>query len=226
MARKAEKKMNFDFLFMLKALYEALGAVPFSLAIAFGAVIIGVITGFPIALVRFYKVPVAGPVFSIVVTVAKGLPGILVYFMLFVIFSASGNMSPAVVTLLGISMGSAIESSEAFRGALESIDKSQFDAAHSIGHTEPDIFLRVLIPQFIPVCLPVMSGVVIHAIKALPVAVMIGLNDILNTALSAAVINYRYLEAYIAAAIIFWGIFIVVEKTFLVLEKKFRTVKA
>jgi L-cystine transport system permease protein len=142
--------------------------------------------------------------------------------MLFVLLAQERSFPVALITLIGITIGTSTEMSEMFRGALESIDKSQFDAARSIGHREWSIFFRIVLPQMIPVCIPVASGVVIHAIKALPVAVMIGLRDILNTALSAAVINYRYLESYAAAALIFWTVFIIVEKLFLIIEKQFR----
>jgi L-cystine transport system permease protein len=156
------------------------------------------------------------------ITVMKGMPDILVILMLFVILSQIPKFPVAIITLIAISLSATTESSEMFRGALESIGKSQFDAARSIGHGEAAIFFRIVLPQMIPVCIPVASGVVIHAIKALPVAVLIGLRDILNTAISAAVINYRFLESYVAAALIFWAIFIIVEKSFLYIEKRFR----
>ncbi|MDR1257192.1 MAG: ABC transporter permease subunit [Spirochaetaceae bacterium] len=217
--------MDFSIPFMFQAMVEAAGAIPRSLAIAFSAVLSGLLLGLPIALARFYRIAVAGRIAHALITVTKGLPTLLVYFMLFVIMSREGNIPVEIITLLGITVGTATEISEAIRGGLESIEKSQFDAAVSIGHTGPHTFFRVVLPQLVPVCVPVMSGVVIHAIKALPVAVMIGLQDILNTAVAAAVINYRYLESYIAAALIFWAIFIIVEKTFSVIEKKFKQVK-
>jgi L-cystine transport system permease protein len=210
---------------MFQALLEASTAIPRSLAIAFCAVLLGLLAGPAIALVRFYRVPVLGRAGQVLITIVKGLPTVLVYFMLFVILSPRGDVPVELITLLGITIGASVEISEAVRGALESVEKSQFDAALSIGHTGPAILFRVVLPQIVPVCVPVMSGVVIHAIKALPVAVMIGLHDILSVALQAAVINYRYLESYIAAALIFWAIFIIVEKSFLLVEKKFSHVK-
>ncbi|MDR0556887.1 MAG: ABC transporter permease subunit [Treponema sp.] len=217
--------MDFNIPFMFQAIKEASAAIPHSLAIAFAAVLLGLLLGLIIALVRFYKVPVAGDIARIAITITKGLPTVLVYFMLFVILSQKGGIPVEIITLLGITIGASTEMSEAFRGGLESIEKSQFDAALSIGHTGAYTFFRIVLPQIIPVCIPVMSGVVIHAIKALPVAGMIGLRDILNTAVAAAVINYRYLESYIAAALIFWAIFIVVEKAFSMIEKKFKQIK-
>jgi L-cystine transport system permease protein len=207
---------------MFKAMAEASTAIPYSLLIAFSSVFAGMVFGLPLALIRFYRVPVFHVVTTIWITIAKALPNILVYFILFALLAQARSFPAALITVIGITLATSTEMSEMFRGALESVDKSQFDAARSIGHGEADIFFRIALPQMIPVCVPVASGVVIHAIKALPVAALIGLSDILNTALSAAVINYRYLESYIAAALIFWAIFIIVERSFLIVEKRFR----
>ncbi|MDR1421126.1 MAG: ABC transporter permease subunit [Treponema sp.] len=214
--------MDFDLVFMFKAMAEAGTAIPFSLLIAFSAVLAGIIFGLPVALVRFYRIPVANIVTTAWIAVMKGMPDILIILVLFVILSRIPKFPVAIITFIAISLSAMTESSEMFRGALESIDKSQFDAARSVGHGEAAVFFRVVLPQMVPVCVPVASGVVIHAIKALPIAVLIGLRDILNTALSAAVINYRYLESYVAAALVFWAIFIIVEKSFLIVEKRFR----
>ncbi|MDR0550587.1 MAG: ABC transporter permease subunit [Spirochaetaceae bacterium] len=214
--------MNFDIAFMFRAMLEAGAEIPRSLLIAFSAVLLGIAAGLPAALARFYRVPVLRSVLGAWTTVTKGLPNILVYFMLFVLLSQKSGFPVELITLIGISIGAFTEMTEVFRGALESVEKCQFDAARSMAFPEHKTFFRVVLPQIVPVCLPMASGVVIHAIKALPVAMMIGMRDILNAALSAAVINYRYLESYIAAALIFWGIFIVVERTFLYIEKRYR----
>jgi L-cystine transport system permease protein len=50
---------------------------------------------------------------------------------------------------------------------------------------------------------------------------IIGVSDILNTALQEATINYRYLEAYFAAGLIYWSVCIAVERLFLYIEKRF-----
>jgi L-cystine transport system permease protein len=91
-----------------------------------------------------------------------------------------------------------------------------------VGHTPAAALFRIILPQMVPISLPVMSGVIVQAIKAVPIAILIGVNDILNTAISEAVINYRYLESYVAAALIFWAIFIVVERSFLLIERHYK----
>ncbi|MDR2483682.1 MAG: ABC transporter permease subunit [Treponema sp.] len=214
--------MDVDVRFLLHTIVAAAAAVPRSLGIAFAAIGIGLILGFPIALTRFYRVRALAAFFKLAVTVVKGLPVILLYLAFFTIMAKRPGVPAEFSAVMAISIGATVSISEIFRGALESIEKSQFDAAASIGHSPAAAFIRIIAPQLIPAALPVMSGVVIQTIKAVPVAVIIGVTDILNTAISEAVINYRYLEAYFAAAIIFWAIFIAVEQLFALIEKRFQ----
>jgi ABC-type amino acid transport system permease subunit len=111
---------------------------------------------------------------------------------------------------------------EVFRGALESVNRNQFDAAYSVGHTGKAALVRIIVPQIIPVIIPPSGNICIQMLKAVPVASLIGVNDILNTCLLEATINYRYLESYFAAGLIFWVLFIIVERIFCRIETHYK----
>lgn len=214
--------MNFSLSFFFEAMLAASTAIPRSLGIAGAALLLGLLLGMPMALVRFYRVPYLAPLFKLFVTIAKGLPQYLLFLSLFVMLSAIPGVTPNYVAIVAMSFVSVTRMSEMFRGTLESVDKAQFDAAYSIGHPAPTTFFRIVLPQIVSVSLPMMGNVIIWTLKGIPVASMIGVNDVLSTAISAAVVNYRYLEAYFAAGVIFWALFVIVEKASGVLEDRFK----
>ncbi|MDR2842875.1 MAG: ABC transporter permease subunit [Spirochaetaceae bacterium] len=213
--------MSFDFPFMLQVFFVALGAVPLSLGIAFFALIVGMILGTIIALIRFYRVPFFSVLCKGIITIIQGIPVILLYLSFFLLFMSTPNIPSAAVASLALILPATARISEVIRGALQSISRSQFDAAYAIGHTEKALFFRIILPQLIPVSIPLIGNVSIQMIKAVPIATLIGVNDILNTALLEATVNYRYLESYIAAGLIFWGLFIIIENFFSRIEKHF-----
>jgi L-cystine transport system permease protein len=43
--------------------------------------------------------------------------------------------------------------------------------------------------------------------------------DVMNAAVIAASTNYRFLEAYVAAALIYWALCVIIERVFIALEK-------
>jgi L-cystine transport system permease protein len=215
---------DFSFPFMFQTITVALGAIPRSLAIAFQAVGVGIVFGFPIALLRFFNVKFVARALKWMITIFKGIPIVLLFLVIYLILASGAGgtkVSSMMVAVIALSLPASIGMSDIFRGALESIDKSQFDAAFAIGHTNSAMFLRIILPQMVPVSLPMTGNVCIGMIKAVAVATIIGVADILNTALMEATINYRYLEAYFAAALIYWGVCILVERLFLHIERQF-----
>jgi L-cystine transport system permease protein len=214
--------MDFSFSFMIKALLVGLTAVPRSLFVALTAVAVGVVIGMLIAVLRFYRVAFFAPALKLVVTIIQGIPIILFFFMFFIVFTSVPDMSLVAISTLALVPTVSIRLSEVFRGALLSIDKAQFDAGYSIGHSEAAVFFRIILPQIVPVSIPSVINIVIQMLKAVPTAMLIGLNDILNTALLEATVNYRYLEAYLAAGVIFWALFILIEQASGRIEEHFK----
>ncbi|MDR3171485.1 MAG: ABC transporter permease subunit [Treponema sp.] len=216
--------MDFSFSFFLEALAAGLSAVPRSLFVALSAVAVGIVFGMGIAILRFYQVMFVEPVLKLLVTIVQGIPIILFYFVFYLFFVDFPAMPLVYIASLSLVPPASIRLSEVFRGALLSIDKSQFDAAYAIGHSEAAVFFRIILPQLVPVSIPPAINIVIQMLKSVPIAMLIGLNDILNTALLEATVNYRYLEAYFAAALIFWGLFIVIERASGQIEEHFKSV--
>jgi L-cystine transport system permease protein len=70
----------------------------------------------------------------------------------------------------------------------------------------------VLLPQAIPVSLPMFSNLLINLIKASALGSMVSVVDVFAAAKITAQQNYRFLEAYIAVAIIYWALSFLIEK--------------
>ncbi|MDR0637934.1 MAG: ABC transporter permease subunit [Spirochaetaceae bacterium] len=211
--------MDFDVVFFGEALLAAVRAVPRALFMVFCTLVFGTVLGTPVALVRFYHVPYLAAFFEGLFTVLRGIPYLIFLLTFYLVFGRYPDLDILFVAILAIGLCYSVQISESIRGALESIGREQFDAAYAVGHTGAQAFGRIILPQLIPAALPPLSNVFIWILKSLPAASMIGVNDILNSALSEATINYRYLEAYLAAGLIFWVLFIIAERIFLAIEK-------
>jgi L-cystine transport system permease protein len=220
--------MDFDFVFFLQAVWAAVRAVPRALVMVMLSLLLGLVLGVPVALVRVYRVRFLATFFKGFHTVLRGIPYMIFLLLFYLFFAQYPKLDIMFVAVLAIGLNYSVQIAEAVRGALESIGREQFDAAYSVGHTGGTVFTRIVLPQLIPAVLPPLSNIFIWTLKALPAASLIGVNDILNSALSEATINYRYLEAYLAAGLLFWLIFIIAERIFLLIEKNIlsKTTKA
>ena len=226
--------MSFKFEVMIQSLQVASQYIGTTLFMAITAIIIGVILGLGIALIRLYRIKGLSQFFQVVVTLLKGIPMVLIILALYLIaskqfdvWSESMNWSLRFrdfnmvwIAISALSLLATINSSEIFRGAFAAIKKGQFDAAKSMGMTNLQTIRRVLLPQAIPISLPMFSNLLISLIKASSLASMVSVVDVFAAAKITAQQNYLFLEAYVAVAVIYWGISLVIEKGAQMLEQR------
>ena len=226
--------MSFKFEVMIQSLQVASQYIGTTLFMAITAIIIGVILGLGIALIRLYRIKGLSQFFQVVVTLLKGIPMVLIILALYLIaskqfdvWSESMNWSLRFrdfnmvwIAISALSLLATINSSEIFRGAFAAIKKGQFDAAKSMGMTNLQTIRRVLLPQAIPISLPMFSNLLISLVKASSLASMVSVVDVFAAAKITAQQNYRFLEAYVAVVVIYWGISLVIEKGAQMLEQR------
>jgi L-cystine transport system permease protein len=218
---------------MITALKTAAGKIPVTLEIAIMPLLIGVVFALGIALARFFRVPVLAVILRWLVSIVKGIPVVLLLLVFYVISAyfydpvmrALGlgrtfkGLDKALIAIAALSVYAAVGLSEAFRGALASVQKGQFDAAYAAGLTKAQTLFRIVFPQALPASLPVVCNILIALTKAAALASMVSVVDVMSAAVITAGGNYRFLEAYVAAALIYWGLCLIIERGFLVLER-------
>lgn len=137
---------------------------------------------------------------------AKGIP------------SPTANIPAIFYALLAFSINSSASVAEAFRSALEAIEPGQHEACKSIGMTELQTMAHVILPQAMVGACPNLVNLFIGNIKASSLAYMITVCEMMGMAINAASAAYYYLEVYLIAAVIYWVLCMVLEKSFWKLE--------
>jgi len=227
--------MSFDFEFFISALYEAIVYTPNTLMMAALPLAIGVVVGLGIAISRVFDLRVLAAISQVYVVIVKGVP---ITLMLFIFYFFMTRVFDSVadyygwpiherdfdfiwVAIAALSFWAIGNISEVFRGALKSVGNGQLEAAYSIGLTRWQAFFRILFPQALPVSLPMLCNIFIGLVKGSSIAFLVSAVDLLNAALIKATGNYRYLEAYFAAALVYWVINATIEQLSVGLEKRF-----
>lgn len=227
--------MQIDFSAILAAFEAAVPFIPVTLRLAYIPLFIGIVLGFIVAIIRYYSVPVISKVLSGLVTVGKGIPVVLSLMVAYLLFSdlfdqvatslhwaiRFSDINREYIGIFVLSISATISLSEIFRGALSSIPKDQWDAAASIGLTQVQTIRRVVFPQLLPITLPMISNQLIVLVKASSLVSLVSVVDVLNGALITATTSYTFLESYIAAALIYWGLSIVIEQVSVLIERNY-----
>lgn len=232
--------MNFDIQTMIETVFIVFRAVPRTMLVALVILILGILFGGVLALVKMKRIPVLTQVINVFISYARGVPLIV---HLFVINASLPNGMSTLLGYAGIQMQphefpslvvvlftyvfleAAIES-ENIRGAFQSVDPMQMEAGKSIGFTRRQNLERVIVPQAMAVALPMFLNAFLKIIKALSLAFTVGAIDIMAQARYAAALSSRYLESYVAAALVYWLICGVLLVVFNKVERRFQVGRA
>lgn len=217
-------------LYILEVIPELVKYLPVTLGMVIGTVFFGGIWGFVLALAKVKRRPVTKALASGYTYVTRCVPPIV---MLFVIFYGLPELLASVgININGFSNGFfvivsfsilyAATISEVFRSAYLAIDKGQREAAVSIGLTEAQAFRRIVLPQSIVVAIPNFTNSLVNLMKEGALAYTIGLIDIVgqgNRIIGRNQGAYT-LEVYLALAILYWIMTVVIQKVFGAIEKR------
>lgn len=227
---------SYDFTFVLTSLGKIVPALPTTLLLAFLPLVIGMVLGVPAAVARRFQVPVLAAFLQKAANILKGIPSILLvllvnYLVLKPIDFLAQYYDWAVplqqldkfwIGVIALSFYALVSLTESVLSALNGVDAGQYEAAFSVGLTKRKTLFRIVLPQAVPIALPLLCNNIISLLKATSVVYLISVNDILGAAINSAAINFRYLEAYIAAALVYWALCAAIEGMFALLEKQVR----
>ena len=106
----------------------------------------------------------------------------------------------AMITI-GLHFGTYL--SEVYRGALEGVPKSQWEACRALNFSAIYTYKRIIFPQAFPIAIPGMGNYLVGIFKDTPLLSTIGVAELFHAATSVGGEHYRYLEPYTMVGIIF-----------------------
>ncbi len=218
-------------IFILEVIPVLLPYLLVTISIMIGTVLFGGILGLILAKAKVQKRRIPKRLADTYIGILRCTPSIVLLFIIFyglpelleAVFGWNINdYNKGIFVVITFTLIFAATMAEVMRTAYESIDKGQHEAAVSVGLTELQAFYRILLPQGIVVALPNFSNSLIGLMKEGTLAYTIGLIDIMGKGQLVIGNNYGSyaLETYIALAIIYWGMTIIIEKTFAGIETK------
>lgn len=227
-------KNVFDPKYIVEFIPKLVEALPVTLLMTAVAMVGGLLLGFIVAIIKMKKVPVLKQICALYVSFMRGTPLLVQLFLsyyglpilLAVVNEEFGvninvNQVPAIIfVFIAFTLNEAAYLSETIRAAILSIDKNEIEAAMSLGMTNFQTMIRVTLPQALLVALPILGNTLISLLKNTSLAFTVAVQDIMGAAKVASGRNLRYFEVYIAAAIVYWAVCLIIEFATKKLENK------
>ncbi|MBT3789004.1 MAG: amino acid ABC transporter permease [Alphaproteobacteria bacterium] len=162
---------------------------------------------------RFYvEIVRAVPILVLILWVYYGMPQLA---------GIAINVFWAGVIALALS-DSAFEA-EIFRAGIQSVNKGQYEAAHTISLNYPDTMRFVILPQAIRRVLPALGNQLVYMLKMSSLVSVIGMQELTRKANELVVTEYRPLEVYTILVLEYLVLILVVSAGVRWLENRMKT---
>ena len=214
---------------------ELFFATLMTIAVAFTAMLIGFLLASIFVSFKLSKNKFLNIIGASYTTVFRGVPELLVIYLFFFggsgavmyvakIFGYDGYIEVNAFITGAVSIGiiSGAYSTEVFRGAIESIDRGQFDASKVLGFKKNTYYYKVIIPQMLRLALPNINNVWQITLKDTALISVTGLVEIMRQSYIAAGSTRDPLFFYSFAAVLYLFLTFLSMQIFNKLEKKFK----
>ena len=195
---------------------ELFRATLMTIAVSITAMIIGFSFAAIFTPLKLSKYKSLNLIANIYTTVIRGVPELLVIYLFF--FGGSGaimfvasmfgyneyiEINAFITGSFAIGIISGAYSTEVFRGAIQSIDKGQFEAAKVLGFSKFKRFYKIILPQMLRLAIPNLSNVWQITLKDTSLISVTGLVEIMRQSYIAAGSTRDPLFFYSFAAVLY-----------------------
>lgn len=226
--------MNFDWKFARQTIVIALKGLPVTLEIVLIIFSLSFFFGFLLAVGRQAKKSALAKILSVYVSFVRGTPFMVQTYLFFIAIPTAiqkyffdNNINFNVNAIGGFWYAYALLffyftalMSEMFRAGINAVSKGQLEAAYSIGLTKAQAYCRIIFPQVVEHCLPVLCTYATGIVKMSSLAFVFGVPEITALAKTNASRNLGYVEAYFVIAFFYITLNIGIEWAFKYFEKR------
>lgn len=163
------------------------------------AFVLGGAAGFIVMLGRISKRKWLSNLTMVYVQIVQGTPLLIQMFILYYGLGVFGiNVSPLIAAGLGMMVYSSAYLGEIWRGCVESIARTQFEAAECIGLSRWQTLLDVILPQAMKIATPPTVGFLVQLIKNTSLASVVGFLELTR---ASQIINNSLFQPFLVFGI-------------------------
>ena len=198
--------MNFTFLDKYSSYY--IKGAEITIILALCAVLFGTILGLLLTLIRRSKIKPISILATAYVEFVRGTPLLVQIYIIYIgLPNLTGlDMSDMAVGKVALSLNSAAYVSEIIRAGIEAVDKGQMEASRSLGMTQGQAMIDIIIPQAFKNILPALGNEFISVIKESSMVSVIGVAELMYNAGIVRGNTALGLEPVIVAAVFYFVI--------------------
>lgn len=202
-------------------LIEGLWITIYISAIAF---VLSVVLGALLAVIQHFKIKGLYRLVKIYISYFRGTPLLIQLFLFYyglpMVLDIMKACPKHIALIVCLALNSAAYISESIRGAIDSVDKGQYEASLAFGMTHFQMMTRIILPQAAVAAIPPITNSCMDIIKMSSLGMTIGIQDIMGEAQLTAATYYKTFETYILAAVFYWLLAVILGRVQKSVERK------
>lgn len=223
--------MNSDLFAVLQQAWPLLAAgFRMTIFVTVISLVIAMFLGILTCLMNLSKVPVLRGVAKFYIWLIRGTPMLVQGFYLYLavpqIVQATINpdfrLDIVTASVITLTLNAGAYLAEIFRGAIQSVDKGQMEAARSLGVSQAKSMQQIILPQAVRICLPSLVNQCIITLKDSTIMYALGLPEVMNQAKVYVGRTFNSFATYTWVALMFLVITSVLMIVSSQLEKRMR----
>ncbi len=187
--------------------------------------VFGTILGLLVAVFRMIRVRPLNALATGYVELLRGTPVLLQLYFFWIglpkLFPALG-MTDTQSVICALIINSSAYISEIIRAGIGAVDQGQWEAARSVGLSEKNVFLRVILPQAVKNILPAMGNEFISTVKGTSLASTFFVPELITSYKTVQSATFLALQSLTIAGIIYFLLDLLLSWLLRILERRLR----
>ena len=174
-----------------------------TLKISFFAAILTFVIGIIVAFMKLSSYFFLKDIATVYITIVRGTPLLVQIFLFYFIVANIFELDRFVAGVLSLGIFFGAYMAEILRGAIQSIDKGQQEAASSLGITKFQTMRYIILPQAFKRALPTLVGEVIALVKDSSLVSVISITDLTKVGKEIVANTFSPFETWIIVALLY-----------------------
>ena len=177
--------------FLLSGLY-------YTILLSVTAISISIVVGLIVALPGLSRNPYLRSINRVYVELVRAVPILVLILWVYYGMPQLAGISIGVfwAGVIALALSDSAFEAEIFRAGIQSVEKGQYEAAHSVALNYTDTMRFVILPQAIRRVLPALGNQLVYMLKMSSLVSIIGMQELTRKANELVVTEYRPLEVY------------------------------
>ena len=177
-----------------------LAAAQWTIALSLLAFVGGALVGLPVALMRVSRLAALRTAASAYIQFIQGTPLLIILFLAYYGIAILGlKLVPIVAAGLALTIYAAAFLGEIWRGCIEAVPKTQWEASDCLGLNRFQQYAYVILPQAVRIAIPPTVGFMVQIVKNTSLASVIGFVEL---ARAGQIVNNSTFEPFVIFCVV------------------------